>query len=270
MQALVIPTLVVLAGYLAADIFLSGYAAALLVISIGLGEFLFLLVFRNEKNPVLILEGAVLAGAGLAGEILAARGYNGAGYILLEIIFAGVLLISTATGKPWLASQIKRFAGFSASREFSKDMSVGMGFLFLTHSILLMIIMFLKGSISVFPAVLSFILLYIVTVYILRKRQQRFRILTSPQLQKGGEGEYLLEIAGDRLASLSMSRGVVTDISAVDITEGCEVHRFLESLEECLKSSGCRAVRFSMWDADTLPLELAGYKEIPAGWNKIL
>ncbi|MCK4506845.1 MAG: hypothetical protein KAW14_14610 [Candidatus Aegiribacteria sp.] len=156
-----IPTLVVLVGYLAADIFLSGYAAALLVISIGLGEFLFLLVFRGAKHPSLILEGAVLAGAGLAGEVLAAKGYNGAGYILLEIIFAGVLLVSTATGKPWLASQIKRFAGFSAGKEFSRDMSVGMGCLFLIHGILLTIMMFLKGSVSVFPAALSFIMLYI-------------------------------------------------------------------------------------------------------------
>ncbi len=265
-----IPTLVVLVGYLAADIFLSGYAAALLVISIGLGEFLFLLVFRGTKHPSLILEGVVLAVAGLAGEVLAARGYNGAGYILLEIIFAGVLLISTVTGKPWLASQIKRFAGFSASREFSRDMSVGMGFLFLTHSILLTIIMFLKGSVSVLPAALSFIILYIVTVYILRKRQKKFRILTSPQLRKGGEGEYLLEIAGDRLASLSMCLGVVTDISAVDIAKRYEVHQFLKSLEDSLKASGCRAVRFTEWDADTLPLELAGYREVPAGWNKIL
>ncbi|MCD4846911.1 MAG: hypothetical protein K8R76_01825 [Candidatus Aegiribacteria sp.] len=265
-----IPTLVVLVGYLAADIFLSGYAAAILVISLGLGEFLFLLIFRGTKHPSLILEGAVLAGAGLFGEVLAAKGYNGSGYILLEIIFAGVLLISTARGKPWLASQIKRFAGFSAGKEFSRDMSVGMGFLFLTHSILLTIIMFLKGSVHVFPAALSFIMLYIVTVYILRKRQKRFRILTSPQLQKVGEGEYYLEIAGDRLAGLSMYIGVVTDISAVDITEDCQIHQFLESLEECLKASGCRAVRFTMWDADTLPLELSGYREVPAGWNKIL
>ncbi len=227
MRVPVIPTLVVLVGYLAADIFLSGFAAALLVISLGLGEFLFLLIFRGTKHPSLILEGAVLAGAGLAGEALAARGYNGAGYILLEIIFAGVLLISTATGKPWLASQIKRFAGFSASREFSMDMSKGMGFLFLTHGILLTIIVFLKGSISVFPAVLSFVAMYIVTVYVLRKRQRRFRIQTFPQLRKGSEGMYFLEIAGDRLASLSMSNGVVTDISSVDITEGCEVYRFM-------------------------------------------
>ncbi len=265
-----IPTFVVLVGYLAADIFLSGYTAALLVVSLGLGEFLFLLVFRGAKHPSLIMEGAVLAGAGLAGEVLAARGYNGAGYILLEIIFAGVLLISTAAGKPWLASQIKRFAGFSAGREFSRDMSVGMGFLFLTHSILLTIIMLLNGTVSALPAVLSFIMLYIVTVYILRKRQKKSRILTFPKLHSGGEGEYFLEIAGDRLACLSMSLGVVTDISSVDITGGCEVHRFLKSLEECLKASGCRAVRFTMWDTDTLPLELSGYREVPAGWNKIL
>ncbi|MCK4505120.1 MAG: hypothetical protein KAW14_05850 [Candidatus Aegiribacteria sp.] len=111
---------------------------------------------------------------------------------------------------------------------------------------------------------------YIVTVYILRKRQKKFRILTSPKLRKGGEGEYILEIAGKRLAVLSMCPGVVTDISAVDVTGGCEVHRFLETLEACLKASGCRAVRFTIWDTDTLPLEMAGYRKTPVGWNKIL
>lgn len=264
------PTLVVLIGYLTADIFLSGYAAALFVASLGLGEFLFLLIFRGTKHPSLILEGALLAGAGLAGEVLAARGYNGAGYILLEFIFAGVLLISAAAGKPWLASQIKRFAGFSATKEFSMDMSKGMGFLFLTHGILLAIMVFLEGSVSVFPAVFSFIVLYLVTVYVLRKRQRKFQILNFPQLRKGDEGKYFLEIDGDRLASFAISTGVVADISSVDISDRCEVYRFLESIEECLRASGCRAVRFTEWDGDTISLEMAGYREVPAGWNKIL
>ena len=264
------PTIVVLIGYLAADVFLSGYAAAVIVVCLGFGEFLFLQIFRGIKHPSLILEGTLLAAAGLAGEILAARGYNGAGYILLEIIFAGVLLISAAAGKLWLASQIKRFAGFTASKEFSMDMSIGMGFLFLIHGILLAVMLFLNGSVSVFPAVFSFIALYLATVSVLRKRQRKTQIRNSPLLRMNDEGKCFLEIAGDHLASLTISRGVVTDISSVDIADGCEVYQFLESLEKCLRASGCKGVRFTEWDGDTIFLEMSGYREVPAGWIKIL
>lgn len=264
------PTLIVIAGYLAADIFLDGYTAALAVFALGLGEFLFLLVFRGTKHPSLILEGTVLASAGLAGGMLATRGYIGAGYVLLELILAGVLLVSTAKGKPWLASQMKRIAGFSADREFSGEMSIVMGLLFLVHGILLAILIVLKGNVPVIPAVLSFGVLYVLAIFYLRKKQRKRNKRNTPRLMKGDEGKLILELSGEKLGSMVLKPGAVTIVTEVEITENLQIHKFLETLERYLKYQGCRAVRFPIWDGDELTLEMSGYRKTPAGWNKIL
>jgi len=264
------PTLIVIAGYLAADIFLGGYTAALAVFALGLGEFLFLLVFRGTKHPALILEGAVLASAGLAGEMLAALGYSGAGYVLLELILAGVLLISTARGKPWLASQMKRVTGFSAGREFSGEMSIVMGLVFLSHGILLAILIVLRGSVPVILAILTFVVLYLLAVFHLRIKQRRRSRESAPRLVKGEEDRMFLEISGERLGSMTLKPGAVTIVTDVEIAENLQVHKFLETLERYLKYQGCRAVRFTVWDGDEITLEMSGYRKTPAGWNKIL
>lgn len=264
------PTLIVIAGYLAADIFLGGYIAALAVFLLGLGEFLFLLICRGNRHPALILEGAVLAAAGLAGDKLAVLGYSGAGYVLLELILAGVLLVSTARGKPWLASQMKRFSGFSAGREFSGEMSTVMGLLFLSHGILLAILIVLLGCVPVLPAILSFAVLYLLSIFHLRKKQRKRSEKNVPRLLKGDEGKLILELSGERLGSMILKPGAVTIVTEVLIAENREVHEFLQTLERFLKHQGCRAVRFQTWEGDELPLEMSGYRRTPAGWNKIL
>ena len=264
------PTLIVFAGYLASDIFLDGYIAALAVFSLGLGEFLFLLLFRNRKHTSLIMEGAVLAVAGLAGDMLGARGYSGAGYVLLEFVLAGVLLVSTARGKPWLASQMKRFSGFSTGREFCGEMSIVMGLLFLFHGIFLTVLIVLNGSVSVLPAILSFIVFYVTGVFILRRKQRKKSIRNEPRFLKGDEGKLILELSGEKIGRMVLKPGSVSIVTEVEIEENCEVYEFLEILEKCLKHQGCRAVRFAAWDGDELPLEMSGYSKTPAGWNKIL
>lgn len=264
------PTLIVFAGYLASDIFLNGYVAAIAVFSLGLGEFFFLQVFSKKKRPVLILEGAVLAAAGLAGDMLAAEGYNGAGYVLLELILAGVLLVSTARGKPWLASQMKRFSGLSTGKEFSGEMSIIMGLLFLSHGILLTFLIVLRGRIPVLPAVLSFVVLYAIAVFILRSKQREKSIRNEPRLLKSNEGKLILELAGEKLGSIVLKIGAASIVTEVVIADNCEVHEFLETLEMCLKHQGSRAVRFTAWDGDELSLEMSGYRKTPTGWNKIL
>lgn len=264
------PTLIVIAGYLAADIFLKGYIAALVVFSLGLGEFLFLQVFLKKKHSVLILEGAVLAAASLAGDMLAAEGYSGAGYVLLELILAGVLLVSTARGKPWLASQMKRFSGFSTDRKFSGEMSIVMGLLFLSHGILLTILIVLQGRAPVLPAILSFVVLYAAAVFILRRKQMEKSIRNEPHLLKSNEGKLILELEGERLGSMVLQPGAVSIVTEVQIAENCELHEFLEALERFLKHQGCKALRFVTWDEDELLLEMSGYSRTPAGWNKIL
>ncbi|NOQ23514.1 MAG: hypothetical protein GQ565_12825 [Candidatus Aegiribacteria sp.] len=264
------PTLIVIAGYLAADILLDGYTASLAVFALGLGEFLFLLVFRGTKHSSLILEGAVLASAGLAGDMLAGRGYSGTGYVLLELVLAGVLLVSTARGKPWLASRMKRVAGFSAGRDFSGEMSIVMGLLFLAHGILLAILIVLKKSVPVVPAILSFAVLYALAVFYLRKKQQGRNEKYAPRLLSGDEGKLILELSGQKLGSMVLKPGAVTIVTEVEIAENLQVHEYLETLERYLKYQGCRAVRFPEWEGDELTLEMSGYRKNPAGWNKIL
>ena len=264
------PTLIVIAGYLAADIFLDGYTAAFAVLALGLGEFLFLLVFRGTKHPVLILEGAVLAAAGLAGEMFASRGYSGAGYALLELILAGVLLISTARGKPWLASQMKRVAGFSTGSEFSAEMSIVMGLVFLAHGILLAILAVLNGTVPVIPAILSFGVLYLLAIFHLRIKQRKRSEERAPLLQRGDEGKLILELSGEKLGSMMLKQGAVTIVTEVEIAENLPVHKFLDTLERYLKYQGCRAVRFTVWDGDDITLEMSGYRKTATGWNKLL
>lgn len=264
------PTLIVFVGYLAADIFLDGYIAALAVFSLGSGEFLFLQLFCKKKHPALILEGAVLASAGLAGYKLAAMGYSGAGYVILELILAGVLLVSTARGKPWLASQMKRFSGFSTGREFSGEMSIVMGLLFLSHGILLTIMIVLQRRVPVLTAILSFVVLYGAAVFILRRKQREKSIKNEPRLLKGDGEKLILELAGEKLGRMVLKPGAATIVTDVEIAENCEVHEFLETLEKFLKHQGCKAIRFAVWDGDELPLEMSGYQNTPSGWNKIL
>lgn len=264
------PTLIVIAGYLAADIFLKGYIAAFALFSLGLGEFLFLQVFRKKKHYVLIIESAVLAAAGLAGDKLAVLGYSGAGYVLLELILSGVLLISTARGKSWLTSQMKRFSGFSTGREFSGEMSIVMGLLFLSHGILLTILIVLQGRVPVLTAIFSFVVLYVAAVIILRRKQREKSMMNEPHLLKDDGGRLILELAGEKLGRMILKPGAATIITEVEIAENCEVHEFLESLERFLKHQGCKAIRFAEWDGNELPLEMSGYRKATAGWNKIL
>lgn len=264
------PTLIVIAGYLAADIFLDGYTAAFAVAALGLGEFLFLLVFRGTKHPSLILEGAVLASAGLAGDMLSGRGYSGAGYVLLELILAGVLLISTARGKPWLASQMRRVAGFTAGREFSGEMSIIMGLVFLSHGVLLAVLIAVTGRVPVIPAILSFVVMYGLAIFYLRKKQHRSSVRNTPRVLKSDEGKLLLELSGVKLGSMVLKPGVITLVTEVEIAENLQAYEFLETLERYLKYQGCRAVRFPEWEGDELTLEMSGYLKSAAGWNKIL
>lgn len=264
------PTLVVIAGYLAADIFLDGYTAALAVFALGMGEFLFLLLFRGTKHPSLIIEGTVLALAALVGDMLTARGYGGAGYVLLELILAGVLLVTNARGKPWLASRMKSIAGFSTSREFSGEMSILMGLLFLSHGIFLSILIVLNGRVPVITAILSFAVLYALAVFYMRKKQRRVIQKDTPRLLKVDEGKLILELFGEKLGSMVLKPGAVSIVTEIDISENCQVYEYLEALERCLGHMGCRAVRFPVWDGDELTLEMSGYSKTSTGWNKIL
>lgn len=265
-----IPALIVLGGYLAADIFMHGLAAAIFVISLGFGEFLFLRIVRKRNHPSLILEAVILSAAGMAGEMLSRLGYQGGGYIILEIVLAGILLLSTAAGKPWLASQMRRFAGFSAGDAATREISIWMGFLFLVHGVILSTMLLAGLPVRFLPSVASFVVLYLGVILILRSRLKRQSLLSVPVLRYEPDGRCSLEISGEVICTLNVDPGVITDVSELHISGDQQLHKCLETLEGYFRGKGCRGVRFIEWKGDSLPLEMAGYKKTPVGWNKIL
>lgn len=265
-----IPTLLVLAGYLAAEVFLDGYTAAAAVLLLGLGEYFFMLAFRRKNHPSLIIEGGLLAGIGVLGMSLSGAGFPGAEFVLLEFILGGVLVGSTLIGRPWLASLMKRMAIFPVGREFAGDASLVMGSLFVLHGAFMGVMLLRTGSISVPPSILAFAALYAVSIVFMRSRQKRRAGRGMPVLVDSEDGRMSLELTGRKLGSMELDLAPAASASRIDIPGDVQVHELLDALEMYLRSRGCRALRLPDWTGDDLPLEINGYRRTPAGWNKVL
>jgi hypothetical protein len=264
-------TLAVVAGYLAADALLNGFAAAFAVLALGIGEFLVLLVLPGGgRHPGLIIEAAVLAGAGLLGDVLSAAGYPGAGYAVLELIMGTFLAGTALAGRPWLADKLESTAGMRTSRDLSRDASMVLGAVFVLHGMILSAMAFLAGGVSLLPAVASFALLYAGALTLLRRRVRSLNLRSAPVLSPLGDGGMELTAAGMRLALLmAWGRGRI-EISGLLTSDGVPLHRVLDALESALTSTGALSVTLKDWQSDTLSLELAGYTQGPAGWTKPL
>ncbi|MBN2586020.1 MAG: hypothetical protein JXA64_10355 [Candidatus Fermentibacteraceae bacterium] len=261
-------TLLVLAGYLAAELLLGGYAAALAVFGLGLAEFSIVLAVRKRSHPSLILEGAVLAGTGALGEYLSRAGFPGAEFVLLELVLGGVLVVSTLMGRPWLESLMKRMAGFSAGPALAGDASIAMGAMFAVHGSFMGAFLLATGSIPVPQAILVFAVLYAAAVLWLRRRRRSRAERDTPRLTQGNDERWNLEMKGRRLGSMELRMAPAAAVDCVEIADDVEVHEFLEVMERYLKSRGCRAVRLTGWEWDELPLEIGGYTRTTAGWTK--
>lgn len=263
-------TLLVLAGYLAAEIFLGGYVAAGAVLLLASGEFLFLLGVRKEKHLSLLAEGAVLSAVLLAGERLASMGYGGGGFVLLELVLGGVLTGSALAGRPWLESRMKRLAGFSAGREFAGEASLALGLLFLVHGIFIGILMLASGGVPVLPAALAFLVLYAGAVMYIRKSQRMRVARNTPRVTVGDDGKAALEVGGRKLGSMELHSGPAAIVTGIELEDGVKAHEFLQAMEHHLRNLGCRAVRLPAWNGDDLALEISGYSKTSTGWNKLL
>ncbi len=263
-------TLLVLAGYLAAEIFLSGFPAALAVFALGVAEYIFLIAVKRTSHPSLILEGAVLAGIGMAGHRLSALGYGGGEFVLLELVLGGVLIVSTLLGKPWLASQMRRISGLSAGGSFAREASMAMGSLFLLHGLFMGFFVIRTGRIPVPWAILVFAVLYIAVMKLLRVKQRNRAQIDAPGLVSLDDGRVVLVRHGRELGSMMLKPATAALVSEVQVKDGIQVQEFLESLEYLLRSRGCRAVRITGLEEQELQLELSGYRHNPAGWSKPL
>jgi len=137
------PALIVVAGYLVADFFLEGITAALFVGSLGILEFLIILLITRRAMPSLIVEGFALGAIGYAGFLIAVPG---AGITILELSAGAVFLVSCLLGKPFLGGQIRKITGSGIRLSMARDMTFVFGLVFLVHGIL-MLLMILMGGI---------------------------------------------------------------------------------------------------------------------------
>jgi hypothetical protein len=199
-----VATLAIVAGYLAADALLDGFAAAAAVLALGAAEFLVLLLIPGGgRHPGLMVEAGVLAGAGLLGDALAAEGYPGAGYAVLELILGAFLAGTALAGRPWLAGKLEE-SGLRTSQTLMKDASTVLGGMFLLHGLLLTGMAFLAGGIRTIPSIASFVLLYALALVFLRKRGRARAIQTAPRLVRTGEDCFRLERGGQLLATFAL------------------------------------------------------------------
>jgi hypothetical protein len=255
-----------LAGYLAADLFLDGIGAALFVAGLGILEFLVLLALLRTALPSLLIEGAVLGGIGYAGELV---GRPGAGFMLLELAAASAFLVSVAAGRPYLHRQLRTLTGKGMNPALAGRMTAVLGGVFLVHGLTLLVMM-LTGGIDTFYAVLSFALLYLMALVLLRRKSRKESAGSVPVITAGDDGLSVLVLDGTVMGRVRLAGDRITDVGDVELPESGTPGEFLPLLETALASTGVRTVRFPGWTGDPSPLEMAGYRRIDGCWQRVL
>ncbi len=260
------PTLIVLAGYITADLFLHGVEAALFVTGLGLVEFFILLAVARLAMPSLLLEGAVLGGVGYVGYLIAEPG---AGFALLELVAAAVFLVSTVMGRPYLDRQMRTLTGSGMNRELAGRLTLLFGIVFLVHGVF-MLGMMLTSGISTPAALFSFAALYLGAMLWFRKRSRREAFQALPVLVPGDDGGMRVELGGSVLGRVRVEGELIALVTILSLAENVLPEDFIPALETALAATGVRTVRFPCWPGDTSPLEIAGYSRVDSAWQKVL
>ncbi|MBD3370048.1 hypothetical protein GF402_06775 [Candidatus Fermentibacteria bacterium] len=262
------PRLVVLAGFLVADLLMEGAAAAIVVFGLGGVEFALLVLVQSERHYDVLAEGAALAAIVLIGDWLSGAGYEGAGFALMETVLGAVLAVSAGMEKPILDKQMRRMTGLSMGGRLAARASLAIGLVLVAHSLFLWMIILVRGSVGLIAGVAGFLPLYLLAVLWLRRRPVDTSSAT--RLVPRGEDEFLL-VRDDRpLAKLRMSGQRVVDVVIDDLHEGASPDELLVHLEHSLARRGVRTLRLTSWGRDTLPLEMAGFTRIGDSWQKVI
>jgi len=260
------PALIVVAGYLVADFFLEGITAALFVGSLGILEFLIILLITRRAMPSLIVEGFALGAIGYAGFLIAVPG---AGITILELSAGAVFLVSCLLGKPFLGGQIRKITGSGIRLSMARDMTFVFGLVFLVHGIL-MLLMILMGGIRTPIAVAVFAVLYIASVIWFRKKGRREEVRRHPCLVSSGSGESILSIGDTVLGKVRVEGERIAEVVILSTEDSIPIGKFISAFEAALSRVGCRTVRFIEWKGDTSPLEMSGYRLLDTAWQKVL
>jgi preprotein translocase subunit SecG len=258
------PSLVLVAGYLASDLFLSGIGAAVFVAGLGAAVFLVLLAFARIPAVSLLVEGIVLGAVGYAGEL---TGRPGAGFAFLELTAAAVFLVSAAAGRPYLQGQVRSLTGSALDPGLAARMTLVMGGVFLVHGALLTV-MLLTSGIGTVTAVAAFAALYLAALVLLRRKGGRDAAASVPVLEASRDSGFLLRKGDAVLGSIDLLEDRIAEVTVISLSASPE--EFLKALEVALAREGTRTVRISSWQGDTGPLEVSGYICSGGCWQRIL
>ena len=187
----------------------------------------------------------------------------------LECGLGGFLLGSALRGKPWLAGKLEE-TGLKTSKPLMQEASVVLGGMFLLHGILLAVMAFLAGGVRTIPAVVAFVVLYIIALVLLRRRGRARAVQNAPRLVQTEEGRFRLMKGDLPHAEFSLDPTPRPAVYDLILEEGIAPHLVLEALESVLASAGAPSITIREWPGDTLTLEMAGYITGPAGWIKPL
>jgi hypothetical protein len=257
---------VVLAGYLASDLVLDPPVSSSAIFALALAEYLVLLAATRRNEAFLLAEGAALAAVDLVAMFV---GTPGAGVMLLELVGAAALLLSSAAGRPLLARYARRIPLLPAEGGMIGRVNLYFGLLLMAHGAV-MLAMTLAGDVSTPLAVGAFVLLYLAVMVALRRSARRDAVRNMPRLVDAGGDEMVLMKGDEELARVSLSGGRIATVAAIDVPGDRRPADVIRPLEAALSGRGCRTVRLQSWPGEDLQLEISGYHRIEGNWQKVL
>ncbi|MCK5785085.1 MAG: hypothetical protein KAH54_00855 [Candidatus Sabulitectum sp.] len=259
------PELLVLVLFLLGDLLWDGFASAAAGAGAGLLAFLILLAFKKKK-PGLIVEGLTFGGITALGEFV---DYPGGTLLLMELVFAVILLVSVISGKDIISRMAGGFGRGLFSEQQSRVLSMTLGSVFLLHSLLCTILVLL-GHFSWWVGSILFAVMYLLALR-MSKAGMKSAILDSlPILIEEKDCFYCLKVDGLVTGRIQIiEEAGATSTVGISVVE-TEPHKFLKQLEAALKRRGTRNLTVEGWSLDEIEMEMQGFVKFDGKWRKRL
>ncbi|GEM_PF-1443107 len=260
-----LPELLVLALFLTGDLFWDGYASAASGVAAGLLAYIILAVFKKSR-PGLIVEGLVFGGITALGE---AVNYPGGTLILMELVFAVVLLVSVLAGGDIISHMTGGIGRGLFSRRQSQILSTTLGAAFFLHSAVCTALA-LAGKLEWWSGGILFAAVYLLSLRASRSKMKKALLETVPLLVKEQDGVYCVEKLGaiSGRVRLPEEAGIVFTVEIVSIHT--EQHEFLKQLETIATGLGKPGIVLKNWPGDEIEPEMRGYTQTGENWRKRL
>ena len=259
------PELLVLALFLTGDLFWDGYASAAAGVAAGLLAFIILLAFKKSR-PGLVVEGFVFGGITALGE---AVNYPGGTLILMELVFAAVLLVSVITGGDIISHLTGGIGRGLFSRRQSQILSTTLGTAFLLHSVVCTALA-MFGKLELWSGGILFAVVYLLSLRASRSKMKKAVLETLPLLVEEQDGVYRVEKLGEMSGRIKLPEEAGTIFTVEIVSIHAKQHEFLKQLEAVAAGLGKPGIALEKWTGDEIELEMRGYTQTGGNWRKRL